>query len=147
VFPAYRGSEGPMREVRGSFDTISKKLPYDLQAHDLRRGFATIASIVLSGDRYTVGRLIAHQSPPNMEQTRSGSEQTDDYIAKYLAAERIAANKVASSIEAIAMGLADDVLKAKLKDRGMDLDKLVLEEIEDDDTDALAEETGRPATA
>jgi integrase len=139
VFPAYRGSEGPMREVRGSFNTVSKGLPYHVQAHDLRRGFATLADIVLSGDRFMVGRLLSHQQLAMMDE-RAGSHQTTQYVQKHLPAERIAANRIGAAIEAIGTGTADNMLKAKLMDRGMDLDALVLAPLDDDDAEARADE-------
>jgi integrase len=139
VFPAYRGGVGPMGSVQGSFRTVSRSLPYQVRAHDLRRGFSTLANIVLSGDRFMVGRLISHQQLAHMDES-AGSLQTDDYIAKYLKAERIAANRVGDAIEAIASGRPDDVLRAKLHERGMDLEHLELMDLDDDDIDAIQDE-------
>lgn len=148
VFPAYRGSEGPMREVRGSFRTVSKALPYDVQAHDCRRGFASVGRTVL-GSGWMLGRLMAHQELAGLDD-EAGSRQTDDYVDKYLPAERIASNKVAGAIMEIAMGDISDALQAKFLDKGIDLRRgapLDLLDLEDDDIDAKEAEAGKALAA
>lgn len=143
VFPAFRGVEGPMREVRGSFRTLSKKLPYPVQAHHCRRGFASVGRTVL-GSGWMLGRLMAHQELAGLDES-AGSWQTEDYVDRYLPAERIASNKVAGAILEIAMGDISDALQAKFLDKGIDLRRgspMELLDLEDDDTEAIEAEAG-----
>jgi integrase len=141
VFPAYRDGDGHMRDVRGTFDTISKELGAHLQAHDVRRGWATIAEVALDNDLRLIGRLMCHQQVEDDDERR-GSKTTDGYIIKNLAGDRWASNEVAGVLEAMTMGpgmleVSFPELVQKFKRKGISLERpLPLAQVADDDETA-----------
>lgn len=152
VFPSRHGKRPHMCDVRGSINTACKVMGFRVSPHDLRRTFATIAEIVLDGNMRLVGLLLAHNQAEEAVQKHESRQQqasstTVKYIVRNLQAERVSGTLVAEAIMQIAGVLPlDDALAAKFKERGVDIKKIALAVLEDDDTDALAEESAKVQT-
>lgn len=146
VFPSRHGTRPHMCDVRGSIDKACLGMGFRISPHDLRRTFATIAEIVLDGNMRLVGLLLAHsQAEDAVQAPDSGSGKvsatTNKYIVRNLQAERVSGTLVAEAILQIAGCLPlDEELAAKFKARGVDIRKISLMALEDDDSDALAAE-------
>jgi integrase len=133
VFPGRHGKTEHQIEVRGSLNSACVGLGFHVTAHDLRRTFATIGEVVLDGNMRLLGLLIGHK------QLDPGHAVTSGYVVRNVQAERLSSRVVAEAIVEISdmLPLSDETLK-KFSDRGIDLSKLTLIELEDDDDEVEA---------
>ena len=140
VFPAYgdNAKNDYMVNCYGSIASASKGLGVVVKPHDLRRTFITIAEIVLNGNMRLVGLLVAHKQPRKNE-AENGTSITTDYVMRDMAGECESSRQVAEAILQIGGVLPmDDDLERKFMARGIDLKRIELVELEDDD-----EQTGK----
>lgn len=141
VFPARHGDKDYMQDLRGSLVKASTGLNYVVMAHDLRRTFATLADVVLTGNGRLIGLLLGHKQPASEQpdETR-GTTTTNKYIQRNYLGERVSGSKVAEAILVVAEQLPmDDETVKPFIDRGMDIKKpLPLVEMEDDEQSEAA---------
>ena len=140
VFPARHGEGEPyMQDVRGGLEPIGVLLGYHVMPHDLRRTFTTVGDMVFPDNGALVGRLIGHRHrgpTSSAESKKRGSRQTEAYIQRALARDRIAATKVQEMLLMLAGALPlSDEAKQTLQDNGIDPKALQLAELFDDESE------------
>lgn len=145
VFPGRHGKTEHQIEVRASLNIVCKDLDFHITAHDLRRTFTTVGEVALDGNLRLLGLLIGHKqleakNEGNAGNTTKGHTITSGYVVRNVQAERVSAKRVSEAIMEIGdiLPLSDEVL-TKFKDRGIDLSKLTLIDLEDDDDEVEIE--------